>query len=94
MSDYFAELGKFFSKLMARGSIERCNCMIRQRIGSDQLPAIRRGKGSDAKFFTPQGDEIESVVSFEDMHPNVIAKLMKDRGEEYIGHMFGPFRPT
>lgn len=89
-TQYFLEVGKHFSRLMGRGSIERCNCMIRQSVGGYQAPAIRKGKGRNAKFYTPEGREIAPVTSFEDMASAVIMKMMDERGEEYIGHMFGP----
>jgi hypothetical protein len=91
--DYIIETGWRFAKLIGAGSIQRCNCMIRQGLHDEQSPAIRRGKGRNAKFFTPEGDEILPVVSHEDMSSDVIMKRMKERGEVYIGHLFGPFQP-
>ena len=88
ITHHFLEVGKRFSKLMGSGLVQRCNCMVRQSQGSDQLPAIRKGRGRNAKFFTPEGYEIASVVSYEDMSADAIMKLLNQRGEEYIGKMF------
>lgn len=87
------EIGWRFSRLMGWGFIERCNCLVRQTESAVQAPAIRKGKGPNARFFTPDGHEIAPVVSFEDMPSDMIARRMRDRGEEYVGHIFGPFSP-
>ena len=94
ITQHFLEVGKRFSRLMGWGSVERCNCMVRQSINGDSSPAIRKGKGKNAKFFTPEGYEIAPVVRFEEMSGAMIIKTMKARGEEYIGHIFGPFMPA
>ena len=91
LTRHFLDIGKRFSRLMGWGSIDRCNCLIRQSEGADQDPAIRKGKGRDARFYTPEGHEIACVVSFEDMPSDMIMRRMKERSEEYIGHIFGPF---
>ena len=84
-TDRLINLGLDWDKEMAYASIDRCNCMVRYRGGS-QLPAIRRGK----EFFTAEGNQIDRPTSFEDMVPRAIKKLMVERGEIYIGHMFTP----
>ena len=93
ITEHFMSVGKYFSALMGWGSIEKCNCMVRYGTSETQSPARREGKGRNAKFFTPEGDEIAAPTSYEDMSPNLIVKLMKERGEIYIGHMFGPSTP-
>lgn len=84
--DRLIALGRSVDKDMAKASIDKCNCMIRYAHMDTQLPAIRRGK----KFFTPEGYEVIAPNSFEDMDYSAIHKLMKSRGDEYIGHMFAP----
>ena len=83
------QLGKACAKDMANAEIDKCNCMIRYGSSSSQLPSIRKGK----KFFTPQGDEVSKPDSFEDMPPAAIKKIMDERGEVYIGHMFTQWVP-
>lgn len=81
-------LGQQYSDWMADASIERCNCMVRYN-GGDQMPARRKGKA----FWDAEGNEIVKPTSFEDMAPKEIARLMKEGGWVYIGHMFGPKKP-
>ena len=50
---------------------------------------FRCGKGKNAKFYTSEGDEIMRPTSWEDISSStIIIKMMKERGEVYIGHMF------
>lgn len=81
-------LGQAYSDMMSRASIERCNCMVRYKGGS-QMPARRDGK----LFFTPEGDQIAPPSSFEDMHHSEIARMMKANNEVYLGHIFGAMHP-
>ena len=97
--DYFQRLGEKYDRMIRAWSIEQANCMVRYNDGP-QLPAIRRdmtqrgrGKGNGAavyKFFTlgPREEEIATPTSYEMMTPSAIRKLMDNRGEVYIGHMF------
>ena len=102
MIDVFKErliaLGMDQDRLMSVAAIARCNCMVRYH-GGPQMPAIRRdvgerpGKGNWKavyKFFNPSGEEIEAPTSHEMIAGAEIQKLMDDRGDVYIGHMFGP----
>src|SRR5271168_4807141 len=77
--EHFLEVGKYFSRLQGWGSIvNKCNCMVRYGTsGGDQLPAVRKGRGKNAKFYTPEGDEIVQPTSYEDMPGVQIAKLMQ-----------------
>ena len=90
---HLVETGARFSALQGWGSIEKCNCLVRYGGSDYQSPAVRKGKGKNAKFFTPEGYEIEKPQSFEDMEPEVIVKRMRANNEIYIGHIFGPFTP-
>lgn len=76
-------LGRDYDKLMAKASIERCNCMIRYG-GGPQIPALRRGK----VFTTSEGDQIMKPDSYEMMHHTAIATILKNQNKIYIGHMF------
>ena len=78
-------LGKEVDRDMAAASIDKCNCMI--RCGTEQLPAIRKGK----EFFTPEGHRILTPNSFEDMPPRISKMLMDESASVYIGHMFAPW---
>ena len=82
-------IGREFDKLMALGSLERCNCMVRYN-GGPQMPAIRHGK----HFTDPEGREIARPTSFEDMKGPAIIAAMTARGEVYIGHMFEEMKPA
>lgn len=86
--DYFLALGKKYDLMIREAQIDKCNCMVRYN-GGAQLPAVRRGK----QFFSPEGDEITCPDSFENMDRHAIRSLMAERGEVYIGHMFGAFKP-
>lgn len=86
ITEHFMRVGKTFSALQGWGAVERCNCMVRYGTG-EPICAIRKGKGHNAKFFTPEGEEIETPTSFEDMKPSQIIAIMKERGEVYIGHI-------
>lgn len=77
------EMGREWDRLMAIGSLERCNCMVRYSNGP-QTPAIRKGK----HFTTPEGESIVPPDSFEDMRYQDIIRAMKCRNEIYIGHVF------
>jgi hypothetical protein len=90
-TEHFMSVGKHFSALMGWGSIEKCNCLVRYGSSDEQTPAIRRGEGKNAKFFTPEGCEIAKPTSWENMPGTMIARRMKERGEVYIGHMFTSF---
>ena len=90
---HFVETGARFSALQGWGSIEKCNCVVRYGDSDYQMPAVRRGKGKNAKFFTPEGHEIQQPSSFEDMKSRAIIKRMRANNEIYIGHIFGPFSP-
>ena len=89
MTDPFTErriqLGMATDKNMSDAAIDKCTCMVRYG-GDSQLPAVRKGK----EFFTAEGHQISGIASFEDMTPHAIKKLMTERGEIYIGHMFAP----
>ena len=89
LTQHFLDVGAKFSGLMGWGSIQKCNCMIRYGAEESQTPAVRKGK----HFFTPEGYEIAPPTSYEDMPSTTIIKMMKDRGEVYIGHIFGPSTP-
>jgi hypothetical protein len=77
------KLGIQADKNHAAWAIDNCNCMIRYN-GGPQMPAIRKGK----QFFTPEGESIATPTSHEDMERREIARLMKERGEVYIGNIF------
>ncbi len=92
-NDLFTErligLGREYDKMLAQASIERCNCMVRYGDGS-QMPAVKLGKKME--FTNSEGRPITKPDSYEMMHHNQIARLMRERNEVYIGHMIGPVR--
>jgi hypothetical protein len=84
-TDRLIALGERADRDHVNWAINSCNCMVRNGDGS-QMPARRNGKN----FFSPEGEPIETPTSFEDMPPRSIIALMRERGETYIGHLFGP----